>query len=162
LPTVPVKVSRPVSEASLSTLTTIEPPPRNPAKLPVPLTTSQTALWTELRCIGAKRILRRPRGQRNVVITAGLPPPAGLAAAAERRPADEGLAEDLGRVAFKLGDARLEQDRVAGHRGILLGLDRGDRSDLAAVVIAAGREANCSDRQRRREPFLPEARRTRW
>jgi len=41
-------------------LAAIVPPPRAAAKVPVPLTTSQTALWTGDSCVGEKRICKRP------------------------------------------------------------------------------------------------------
>jgi hypothetical protein len=52
LPTMPVKISRPLSGLSRSNLATIEPPPRRPSKLPVPLTTSHAAPWTRLGACG--------------------------------------------------------------------------------------------------------------
>ena len=103
-----------------------------------------------------------PPGQRNVVVIVGPSlPPLVLPPRAKRRLADDGRIEDLARVAFGVGDARLDQDRVAAHRSRGRGLlgrrlsgSNRDRSDIAAVVIAAGREANRREGQRRSEPSM--------
>ena len=102
----------------------------------MPLTTSQTSPWTSDCCVGEKLTFRLPSGQRNVVVIAApvLPPlvlpPGQNADSPMRDPLD------LARVFCSVGDARLDQDRVAGHRDCLLGRKR-DRSDTRWVAAAA-------------------------
>ena len=108
-----MKVSRPWSGLSLPNLATIVPPPRTPSKLPVPLTTSQTALWTGDSCVGEKRICKRPPGQWNVVRIVGpvlrplVLPPGQNADSPMRDP----LRTSPVWCTYSLGDARLAQDR---------------------------------------------------
>ena len=163
LPTVPVKISRPYPDRRSRT-GHHRAAPAQTLKLPVPLTTSHTAPWTRLAAsvrIGLQRAAgtaERCRDRRTFAASAG------LAAPAERRLADDGNAEDLARVAFGVGDARLDQDRVAAHRSRRRGLlgrrlsgSNRDRPDIAAVVTAAGREATCCDRQGHHKPRLAHA-----